>query len=82
MPLAPSLDLRPAASARPVRVLVVDDDRTLLRAIERTVRDERKVELTSFDNAIDAMIAVGTTKPDLIVMDIFMPGTAWRLVAG
>ena len=55
-------------------MLVVDDDRTLLRAIERTVRDERKVELTSFDNAIDAMIAVGTTKPDLIVMDIFMPG--------
>ncbi len=55
-------------------MLVVDDDQTLLRAIERTVRDERKVELTSVDNAIDAMIAVGTTKPDLIVMDIFMPG--------
>jgi len=74
MTLAPSPDLRPAASAHPVRVLVVDDDPMLLRAIERTVRDERKVELTSVDNAIDAMIAVGTTKPDLIVMDIFMPG--------
>jgi acetolactate synthase-1/2/3 large subunit len=74
MSLGPSTDLRPAAIARPVRVLVVDDDKNLLRAIERTVRDERKVELTIVDNAIDAMIAVGAARPDLIVMDIFMPG--------
>src|SRR5512140_474993 len=68
-----STDLRPIASARPTRVLVVDDDLNLLRSIERTVRDQRKVELTIVDNAIDAMIAVGATKPDLVVMDIFMP---------
>lgn len=74
MPLAPSTDFRPAAVARPVRVLVVDDDRNLLRAIERAARDDRKVELTVVDNAIDAMIAVGAIKPDLVVMDIFMPG--------
>jgi acetolactate synthase I/II/III large subunit len=67
-------DLRPTASTRPARVLVVDDDLTLLRALERTVRNDRKVELTLVDNAFDAMLAVGTTKPDLVVMDIFMPG--------
>src|SRR3954465_8237217 len=70
----PSTDLRPAASARATRVLVVDDDKDLLRAIERTTRDKRKVELTIVDNAIDAMIAVGATKPDLVIMDIIMPG--------
>lgn len=45
-----------------------------LRAIERVLRDQRRVELTLTDNAIDAMIAVGAIKPDLIVMDIMMPG--------
>ena len=45
-----------------------------LRAIERVLRDQHQVELTVVDNAIDAMIAVGATKPDLVIMDIIMPG--------
>jgi acetolactate synthase I/II/III large subunit len=67
-------DPRAQSSPRPTRVVVVDDDRNLLRALQRTVRDNRKVELTAVDNGIDALIAVGATKPDLVVMDIFMPG--------
>ena len=55
-------------------MLVVDDDRMQLRAIERVLRDQHDVELTLADNAIDAMIAVGAIKPDLIIMDIIMPG--------
>ena len=45
-----------------------------LRAIERVLRDQHQVELTIADNAIDAMIAVGALKPDLVIMDIIMPG--------
>lgn len=45
-----------------------------LRAIERVLRDQHQVELTLADNAIDAMIAVGALKPDLVIMDILMPG--------
>ncbi len=45
-----------------------------LRAIERVLRDQSQVELTVADNAIDAMIAVGALKPDLVIMDIIMPG--------
>lgn len=45
-----------------------------LRAIERVLRDQHQVELTLADNTIDAMIAVGALKPDLVVMDIIMPG--------
>ncbi len=45
-----------------------------LRAIERVLRDQHQVELTLADNAIDAMIAVGAIKPDLVLMDIIMPG--------
>jgi acetolactate synthase-1/2/3 large subunit len=55
-------------------VLVVDDDRMQLRAIERVLRDQHEVDLTVADNAIDAMIAVGALKPDLVIMDILMPG--------
>ena len=75
MPLVPSTsDPRSQPSPRPARVIVVDDDRNLLRALQRTVRDDRNVELTIVDNGIDALIAVGAAKPDLVVMDIFMPG--------
>ena len=72
--LVPSTGLRHAAGTRPLRVLVVDDDRMQLRAIERVLRDQHEVDLTVADNAIDAMIAVGALKPDLVIMDILMPG--------
>ncbi|HEU4732471.1 MAG TPA: thiamine pyrophosphate-binding protein [Kofleriaceae bacterium] len=55
-------------------MVVVDDDRMQLRAIERVLRDQHQVELTVSDNAIDAMIAIGALSPDLVVMDIIMPG--------
>ncbi len=62
----------PGASGR-TKVIVVDDDTLQLRALERSNRDST-IELTTADNAIDAMLHVGTIKPDLIVMDVFMPG--------
>ncbi|MEO7736164.1 MAG: thiamine pyrophosphate-binding protein, partial [Kofleriaceae bacterium] len=63
-----------STGTRTIRILVVDDDRMQLRAIERVLRDQHQVELTLADNAIDAMIAVGALKPDLVIMDIIMPG--------
>jgi acetolactate synthase I/II/III large subunit len=55
-------------------VLVVDDDRLQLRAIQRRARDLDSVELAVADNAIDALLQIGTTRPDVVVMDVFMPG--------
>jgi acetolactate synthase I/II/III large subunit len=63
-----------STGTRTIRILVVDDDRMQLRAIERVLRDQHQVELTLADNAIDAMIAVGALQPDLVIMDIIMPG--------
>lgn len=57
-----------------MRVLVVDDDGLQLRALQRLLRGHEEIELIVADNAIDAMLAVGTLRPDLVVMDIFMPG--------
>jgi acetolactate synthase I/II/III large subunit len=61
-------------TARPMRVIVVDDDPLQLRAIERRFRGNPEIELIAIDNAIDALLAVGAHKPDLVVMDVFMPG--------
>ena len=55
-------------------MLVVDDDELQLRAQRRTCRDETAFELVVANNAIDALIIIGDIKPDLVVMDVFMPG--------
>lgn len=57
-----------------VRVLVVDDDALQLRAIQRATRSHKHVELLTADNAIDALLHVGASRPDVVIMDIFMPG--------
>ena len=64
----------PAATARPTRVLVVDDDNLQLRATQRRFRDRGDLVVTVVDNAIDAMLQIGGVKPDLVVMDVYMPG--------
>ncbi|HEY4181176.1 MAG TPA: thiamine pyrophosphate-binding protein [Kofleriaceae bacterium] len=58
----------------PRRILVVDDDVLQLRAIERALRKYENVELKVVDNAIDAMLQIAANKPDLVIMDVFMPG--------
>lgn len=65
---------RPAPVVRPVRVLVVDDDGLQLRAIARSSRSIVELELFTVDNAIDALLMIGVEHPDLVVMDVFMPG--------
>ncbi|MEZ4368763.1 MAG: thiamine pyrophosphate-binding protein [Kofleriaceae bacterium] len=58
-----------------MRLLVVDDDASLLRAVRRSLRSVRdEIELTLLDSGIDALVQVGAERPDLIVMDVFMPG--------
>ena len=57
-----------------VRVLVVDDDALQLRALQRAMRGRRDLQLIVADNAIDALLQVAGIRPDIIVMDVFMPG--------
>lgn len=57
-----------------VRVLVVDDDEYLLRALRRRLRDDPDVELITLDDPIDALLVVGAVNPDLVVIDAYMPG--------
>jgi acetolactate synthase-1/2/3 large subunit len=52
----------------------VDDDQIHLRTIERQFRDDPDIEVVGVQNAIDAMLSIGATRPDLVIMDVFMPG--------
>ncbi|MBX3160054.1 MAG: response regulator [Deltaproteobacteria bacterium] len=51
----------------------MDDDALQLRALQRSMRDHGGVDVVVADNAIDAMLAIGAGKPDLVVMDVYMP---------
>ena len=65
---------RPLAGASKRRLLVVDDDLMHLRALERRLKPYRtRVEVELIENGIDALVMVGTFKPDLIVLDVYMP---------
>ncbi len=56
------------------RLLVVDDDAKQLRAIQRWVKPyEPQVELAVSEHGIDALVQVGSFRPHLILLDIFMP---------
>jgi CheY-like chemotaxis protein len=72
----PSLlpELRPVAALPRLRVLLVDDDQLHLRAIERQFREDNAIEVVVVQNAIDAILSIGAKRPDLVVMDVFMPG--------
>src|SRR5688572_30681599 len=61
-------------AAGPRRVLVVDDDELQLRALQRSTRGIRDLELVVASNAIDALLIIGTAQPDVVIMDVFMPG--------
>jgi acetolactate synthase-1/2/3 large subunit len=56
------------------RVLFVDDDELQLRAAWRTARRDPDLDLTVASNAIDALLCIGTKRPDVVVLDLFMPG--------
>jgi acetolactate synthase I/II/III large subunit len=62
------------SAAAPRRVLVVDDDELQLRALMRATRGDANIELVVANNAIDALLLIGTEHPDLVIMDVFMPG--------
>jgi DNA-binding NarL/FixJ family response regulator len=55
------------------RLLVVDDDPSLLRAVAETLRAEG-YEVTTARRGADALVRVAEALPDLIVSDIRMPG--------
>ncbi len=53
-------------------VYVVDDDELIRRAMEDTLSED--YEVYSFNNGFEALMQIGRLKPDLLILDIYMPG--------
>jgi excisionase family DNA binding protein len=66
---------RPLVSASKRRLLVVDDDQAQLRSIERLLKAKAdRVQVSVASNGIDALVQVGSFRPNLIVLNAYMPG--------
>jgi DNA-binding NtrC family response regulator len=60
-------------NVQPADIVVVDDDQSIATAFERFLRHEGHI-CTIASNAEEAVRLVGERDPDLVVMDIRMPG--------
>ncbi len=77
-PAPPAFTTAPAvtpASSRRLSVMVVEDDATLLRLYETHIsRWPMAPEVTVIDNAVTGLLMIGRHCPDLLVIDLHMPG--------
>lgn len=53
-------------------VYIVDDDELIRRAMEDALSAD--YEVYAFNNGFEALMQIGRLKPDLLVLDIYMPG--------
>jgi acetolactate synthase-1/2/3 large subunit len=56
------------------RIVVVDDDELQLRAIQRTARRNPRLEVSVTSKPGGAAALVAETRPDVVVVDAYMPG--------
>ena len=58
---------------RAARILVVDDDHAIRQILIEALSMDRKYLVEEASNGIEASIKLGTYRPDLLILDIFMP---------
>jgi len=55
------------------KILIIDDDRTLLRRVSLHLNKYEGVEVTVYDNATEGLAAVSELRPSLIILDWMLP---------
>ena len=73
MPVPPELEARPFDRDRK-RILIVDDDPGMVDAIQRFLKKEKIYNLEIAFDGFEAGEKFSDFKPDLIILDIKMPG--------
>ena len=53
-------------------VYIVDDDELIRRAMDDALSED--YEVYTFNNGFEALMQIGRLKPDLLILDIYMPG--------
>lgn len=60
----------------PQRIVIVDDHPILVRGLHDIIQEQRDLEVVAeAANATEAIVAIETHRPDLIITDISLPGT-------
>ena len=77
----PSPIVAPRSAAQPPRILIVDDDRADQELLEIMLKPEGFVILTA-ESGKEALALVSQQPPDLILLDVMMPGMDGYQVAG
>jgi RNA polymerase sigma factor (sigma-70 family) len=63
------------ASSKPIRVLIVDDQRTFGEALQLALEAERDLSIVDVvTDGTSAVLAVNEYRPDVVLMDVAMPG--------
>jgi len=55
------------------KILIIDDDRTLLRRVSFHLNKYKGVEIVVYDNATEGLAAASELKPSLIILDWMLP---------
>jgi len=66
--------MRMMKAARARLVLIVEDDKPIGDLLAMAINDEHGYEATHVANADEALAALARTSPDLLVLDIRLPG--------
>ncbi|MDP1824237.1 MAG: response regulator [Archangium sp.] len=58
-----------------VRLLVIDDEATWLRALGTFLqRADSRIEVSLAESALDGLLKVGLNRPEVVLLDSYMPG--------
>lgn len=69
MPLPPDL------SQDVSLVMIVDDEKDILEMLEALMKSgDEAISVIKAANGVDALLMIGETKPNLLILDIMMPG--------
>ena len=55
------------------KVLIIDDDRTLLRRVSINLKKYKDLDITIHDNAIEGLLTAKKIHPNLIILDWTLP---------
>lgn len=69
---SPVIETAEAGGARPIRIMVIDDSKTIRRTAETLLRNEGFEVIVATDG-FEALSLVADHRPDLIFLDIMMP---------
>jgi PAS domain S-box-containing protein len=61
------------AEQKPVKVLIADDDEAFRNLLDQALMKAGKYSIEKVGNGTEAMIKMGAYRPDILILDLFMP---------